>query len=52
MYFVTEYGVAEVWGKSINDRVRAMISIAHPDFREELKQKAIRAGLVTAADFE
>lgn len=52
MYFVTEYGVAEVYGRSINDRVRAMISIAHPQFREELKQKSIALGLVTAADFE
>lgn len=51
MYFVTEYGVAEVYGKSINDRVKAMISITHPDFREELKQKAIAAGIAFAEDF-
>jgi acyl-CoA hydrolase len=33
---VTEYGVAEMRGRSISERARALISIAHPDFREEL----------------
>jgi acyl-CoA hydrolase len=51
MYFVTEYGVADVYCKSINDRVKAMISIAHPDFRDELKQKAIGLGIVFEEDF-
>ncbi|WP_459129729.1 acetyl-CoA hydrolase/transferase family protein [Guggenheimella bovis] len=35
-YVVTEYGVAELKGKSLRERSRALISIAHPDFREEL----------------
>ncbi|WKY47525.1 acetyl-CoA hydrolase/transferase C-terminal domain-containing protein [Eubacteriaceae bacterium ES3] len=52
MFYVTEYGVAEVYGKSINDRVRAMISIAHPDFREELKEKSIALGIAFPSDFE
>ncbi len=39
-YVVTEYGVAHLKGKSIRDRVDAMISIAHPDFREELRERA------------
>lgn len=51
MYYVTEFGVAEVWGKAVNERVKAMISIAHPDFREELKGKALEAGLVKPVDF-
>lgn len=52
MYYATEYGVVDLWGKTINDRVRAMISIAHPQFREELKQKSIAIGLMKPADFE
>jgi acyl-CoA hydrolase/GNAT superfamily N-acetyltransferase len=42
-YVVTEYGVAYLYGKSIQDRVMALISIAHPDFREQLFQEAIDA---------
>ncbi len=40
MYVVTEYGIADVWGKNISDRVKAMISIAHPDFRDQLLDEA------------
>jgi 4-hydroxybutyrate CoA-transferase len=36
-YIVTEYGIAEMKGKSLQDRARALINIAHPDFKEELK---------------
>lgn len=36
-YIVTEYGIAEMKGKRLKDRARALINIAHPDFREELK---------------
>lgn len=39
-YIVTEYGVAHLKGKSIRERVDAMISIAHPDFKDELREKA------------
>jgi len=42
-YVVTEYGVAYLHGKSIQERVMALISIAHPDFREQLFQEAIEA---------
>ncbi|MCB2189803.1 MAG: GNAT family N-acetyltransferase [Deltaproteobacteria bacterium] len=35
-YVVTEYGVVNLFGKSFQERAMAMISIAHPDFREEL----------------
>ena len=48
MYYVTEYGVAEVWGKSIPERVEAMIPIAHPDFRDELRRQAVESGLLPA----
>lgn len=37
-YVVTEYGIARLWGRSLTERAEALISIAHPDFREELKK--------------
>jgi GNAT superfamily N-acetyltransferase len=40
-YVVTEYGVAYLHGKSIQERVMALISIAHPNFREQLFQEAV-----------
>lgn len=36
-YIVTEYGVADLRGKPLADRARALISIAHPDFRDQLR---------------
>lgn len=36
-YIVTEYGIAPLKGKSLKDRARALINIAHPDFRDDLK---------------
>lgn len=39
-YVVTEYGVADLWGKSIRQRATALIDIAHPDFRRELVNAA------------
>lgn len=35
-YVVTEYGIADLWGKNIRQRAQALIGIAHPDFRAEL----------------
>jgi acyl-CoA hydrolase/GNAT superfamily N-acetyltransferase len=40
-YVVTEHGIAYLHGKSVQQRAMALISIAHPDFREELLSKAI-----------
>lgn len=37
-YVVTEYGIAKLKGKTVKDRARALISIAHPEFRDELKE--------------
>ena len=42
-YVVTEYGVAYLYGKSLQDRVMALIAIAHPSFREQLFHDAIEA---------
>ena len=39
-YIVTEYGVAELYGRTIRDRIRALIDIAHPDHRERLEREA------------
>ena len=38
-YVVTEYGAADLRGKSLKERARALAAIAHPDFREELLAK-------------
>jgi acyl-CoA hydrolase len=39
-YVVTEYGVAQLRGKSARERARALIAIAHPDFRGLLREEA------------
>lgn len=39
-YIVTEYGVADLYGKSIRQRSEALINIAHPDFRADMKREA------------
>jgi acyl-CoA hydrolase len=40
MYVVTEYGMVNLKGKSVAERATALISIAHPDYREELSRAA------------
>lgn len=50
-YIVTEYGVADVYLKSNKDRIKALLPIAHPDFREQLKQQAIALGMIGEDDF-
>jgi acyl-CoA hydrolase len=45
-YVVTEYGVAQLRGKSMRERARALIGIAHPDFRPALEEQAARMRLV------
>ncbi|MBR3743778.1 MAG: acetyl-CoA hydrolase/transferase family protein [Bacteroidales bacterium] len=39
-YLVTEYGAVDLYGKSLQERAKAIISIAHPDHREELDRAA------------
>lgn len=39
---VTEYGVAELFGRSIRERASALIAIAHPDFRDDLAREVHR----------
>jgi 4-hydroxybutyrate CoA-transferase len=39
-YVVTEFGIANLYGKTIRQRARALIDVAHPQFREELEKAA------------
>jgi acyl-CoA hydrolase len=39
-YVITEFGVAYLHGKNLRERAKALIAIAHPDFREELERAA------------
>jgi acetyl-CoA hydrolase len=39
-YVVTEYGIADLYAKTLHERAKALIYIAHPDFRTELKKQA------------
>ena len=39
-YVVTEFGAAELYGKTVRQRTQALINIAHPQFREEITEQA------------
>ncbi len=39
-YIATEYGVADLYGRSVRQRVKALIGISHPDFRADLEKQA------------
>jgi len=43
-YVVTEFGVAHLRGKSVAQRVKALVNIAHPDFREQLLKQSYDLG--------
>jgi acyl-CoA hydrolase len=45
-FVVTEYGIANLRGRTIRDRAGALIEIAHPRFREDLQMAARGLGLV------
>ncbi len=45
-YVVTEYGVAWLKGATVPERVEALIKIAHPKFRDWLREEAIKNGLI------
>ncbi len=47
-YVISEYGAVNLFGKSLQERAMAMISIAHPDFRNELFYQARKLGLLGA----
>ncbi len=41
-YVATEYGVVNLYGKNLKQRANALISIAHPDFREDLEEAVFK----------
>lgn len=41
---ITEYGTARLRGRSIRERAQALIEIAHPDYRDQLREEAKRCG--------
>jgi acyl-CoA hydrolase/GNAT superfamily N-acetyltransferase len=47
-HVVTEFGAVNLFGKSLQERAMALISIAHPDFRDELFFQAKKMGLLSA----
>ena len=51
MYVVTEYGLINLKGKSLPERAQALISIAHPDFREDLTREAYDHHLIPRGFF-
>jgi len=51
MYVVTEYGMTNLKGKSVPERARALINLAHPDFRDDLERSAREYGLLPRSFF-
>uniref|UniRef100_A0A1I8FWV4 Acetyl-CoA hydrolase n=1 Tax=Macrostomum lignano TaxID=282301 RepID=A0A1I8FWV4_9PLAT len=50
-YVVTEYGIAQLWGKNLRQRAHHLVQIAHPDHREALEKAAYeRLGCMPSAD--
>ena len=45
-YIVTEYGIAHLRGRSLGERTKQLIAIAHPDFRDELTFEAKKRGIM------
>lgn len=46
-FVVTEFGVADLWGKNLQQRTNALINIAHPAFREMLEREARARNLIS-----
>jgi acyl-CoA hydrolase len=51
MYVVTEYGITNLKGKSVPERARALINLAHPDFRDDLERTAREYGFLARTLF-
>ena len=45
-WLVTEYGAVNLRGTAMEERAKLIISVAHPDFREELTKQAIALGII------
>lgn len=50
-YVVSEYGVADIYLRTNKERIRALLQIAHPDFREKLREEIIATGQIAEDDF-
>ena len=48
---ITEYGVAELRGRCVKDRMEALIRIAHPNFRDLIRDEAHRLGIVPKINY-
>ena len=46
MFVVTEWGMVNLKGKSVAERAIALISIAHPDFRDALEREARESNMI------
>jgi len=46
MYVVTEFGMVNLKGKCVAERAKAIIALAHPDFREDLERQAYENRLI------
>lgn len=51
VYIVTEFGIVNLKGQSVADRAKALISIAHPVYREDLEREARENGLIPKVFF-
>jgi acyl-CoA hydrolase len=51
MYVVTEYGLTNLKGKSVPERARALINLAHPDFRDDLERAGREYGFLSRTLF-
>ena len=52
MFLVTEFGVADVFLKTYQERIKAIIKIAHPDYRQWLKDQILTTPLIEEYDFK
>ncbi len=52
MFVVSEWGIADVYLKTYVDRIKALIKLAHPDFRPMLKEKILTTPLIEEFDFK
>lgn len=52
MFVVSEWGIADVYLKTYVDRIKALIKIAHPDFRPWLMRQILTTPLIEERDFE
>jgi acyl-CoA hydrolase len=48
---VTEYGIAELRGTNVRERVQRLTAIAHPDFREDIMRQAMDIGIIGRKSF-